>query len=75
MRTRSILAYNAGEGKSPPADGLLHHRVWKCMLMKPGNWLSRGLLSRPLLSLTECPISHLSACAFVLISKSSYLSW
>lgn len=70
LRTRSILAYNAGEGETPPADSLLHHRVWKYMQMRPGYWLSHGLSSRPLLSLTNVWISHLSACAFVLISNS-----
>lgn len=29
MRTRSILAYNAGEGESPLAVGLPRRRLWK----------------------------------------------
>lgn len=60
MRTRSILAYNAGEGESTMRVGRKHSDV--------------AVSSRPLLSTTECLISHLSACAFVLISQSAYLS-
>lgn len=76
MRTRSILAYNAGEGESPPAASLLHHCVWKCMQMRPGYWLSHGLSSRPLLSLTEClDFTLVCMCICPYLKQSAYLSW
>lgn len=73
MRTRSILAYNAGEGESPPASSLLQNHVWKYMQMRPGYWLSHGLSSRPLLSLTEC-LDFTLACICPYLKQSAYLS-
>lgn len=76
MRTRSILAYNAGEGESPCAYSLLLHHVWKCMQMRLGYWLSHGLSSRPLLSLTESlDFTLVCMCICPYLKQSAYLSW
>lgn len=70
MRTRSILAYNAGEGESPHADTPLHHHVWKYMQIRPdiGSVTAFQVVLR--CHSLNVWISHLSACAFVLISNS-----
>ena len=73
MRTRSILAYNAGEGESPPVDCA----TVSCTILY-GNICRWGLdigLVMAFQVVLCCHslnvwISHLSACALVLISNS-----
>ena len=57
-------------------DSLLHHLVWKYMQMRPGYWLSHGLSSCPLLSLTEClDFTLVCMCVCPYLKQSAYLSW
>ena len=53
-----------------------HRQLWKCMQMRPGYWLSHGLSSRPLLSLSEClDFTLVCMCICPYLKQSAYLSW